>query len=293
MSWLAFGTAPGGTEGPYASDFRNTLAKVTDLFVEQVQTPLSHLPDDAHADIPLLKHLAAQVYQALSLMSTALVLSEIQAGLYEVNAKVPKVWEIMDKVQMTHPDPAEFKRLVDDMATWAELEYEERTKRRGSWLDLPARRVRIRIRRPLTPEELEKLKDEERSAGPVGAGPYPEHYDGPQQDRVEPETFRDKIYDDYDPQGYAFLPQFEANARCPYDGHEMVILQDAPDRMGCPFCRRQLAISDPKEQRAIRVQPNPERESVSTPNLPTEPRGQNPSYDPTMYPSQTGPDLGA
>lgn len=129
------------------------------------------------------------------------------------------------------------------------------------------------------------------SATPVGAGPYPKHFEGPQQDRVDPEEFQ-RIYDDYDPQGYAFLPEFNAGAKCPYDGHEMVILHD-PDRMGCPFCRRQLAISDPKEQRAIQVQPNPERESISTPNLPMEPRGRNPSYDPTMYPSQTGPDLGA
>jgi len=130
-----------------------------------------------------------------------------------------------------------------------------------------------------------------QSPAPMGAGPYTERHDAPAQERVEEEQFR-RIYDDYDPQGYAFLPEFNAGAKCPYDGHEMVILHD-PDRMGCPFCQRQLAVSDPKSQRSFQVQPNPERESVSTPNLPMESRGQNPSYDPTMYPSQTGPDLGS
>jgi hypothetical protein len=151
-----------------------------------------------------------------------------------------------------------------------------------------------------------------------GIGPYPsgrKQYELPQQDRVMPEDWR-KIFDNYEDgsfkPGYPFTGIF-GSEKAPFYGKcatcmkPMYLVQEAgelvcsgcgkrkninqmnileqPNLTNAPRQRRQLAISDPKDQK---LQPNPDMQSGS----PREFAWNEPTVDPlgrdVSYPSLAG-----
>jgi hypothetical protein len=162
---------------------------------------------------------------------------------------------------------------------------------------------------PPTKRDVVVRKLTPRSIPPVGAGPYTERRDGPAQERVEPEGFR-QVYDNYedgneqawrtDRHGSAehgkcaycdesFAMVSPTLLRCRLCSREMTILEDG--KLGdAPRQMRQLNVGAPKERKK---QPDLENETLSDSDMPRSGIGSNPAFDWRDFPSATGPALGA
>ncbi len=156
-------------------------------------------------------------------------------------------------------------------------------------------RIPISSRNPLSrnPLRVNPTSLYRRETMPIiNPGPYSPFHSTPQQDRMSDQEWR-KIFDNLDSSekvGYPYVGLFgreecrEEYGKCPYDNHKMVILEER-NLVFCPFCRRQLAISDPKEQK-LNINPQLEtQERIDGSPLPSEM-----SFDWRKYPGQVTKD---
>ena len=123
----------------------------------------------------------------------------------------------------------------------------------------------------------------------INPGPYSKHRGFPQQDRVEPKEWR-TVFDDYEDSstkvGYPYVGLFgkarPVYGKCPWCGSPLCFVEEqgvlvcpgcnrktpvrsemrtveSPNLTQAPQQRRQLAISDPKDQK---LQPNPNKSGI-------------------------------